>query len=69
MLRKHFQHTINHKAYIFGGLNGSESNNFSCYEYNTQTNSWGFGPSIQNYPQNEWTAFPASGNIPNSNET
>lgn len=60
--------TINHKAYIFGGLNGSESNNFSCYEYNTQTNSWGFGPSIQNYPQNEWTAFPASGNIPNSNE-
>ena len=60
--------TVNNKAYIFGGLNGSGNNNFSCYEYNTQTNSWGFGPSIQNYPQNEWTAFPASGNIPNSNE-
>jgi len=59
--------TLNNKAYIFGGLNGSESNNFSCYEYNTQTNSWGFGPSIQNYPQNEWSAFPASGStlLPN----
>ena len=53
--------TVNNKAYIFGGLNGSGNNNFSCYEYNHQTNSWGFGPSIQNYPQNEWTAFGASG--------
>ncbi len=61
--------TVNNKAYIFGGLNGSGNNNFSCYEYNTQSNSWGFGPSIQNYPQNEWTAFPASGSTLNPNET
>jgi len=53
--------TVNHKVYIFGGLNGS-GNNFSCYEFNTQTNSWGFGPSIQNYPGNEWSAYAASGN-------
>ena len=53
--------TVNHKVYIFGGLNGS-GNNFSCYEFNTQTNSWNFGPSIQNYPGNEWSAYAASGN-------
>lgn len=52
--------TANHKAYIFGGLNGSGTNNFSCYEYNTQTNSWGFGPTIQNYPVNEWVAGAAN---------
>ena len=52
--------TVNHKVYIFGGLNGSGANNFSCYEYNTQTNSWGFGPSIQNYPVNEWVAGAAN---------
>ena len=52
--------TANNKAYIFGGLNGSGNNNFSCYEYNHQTNSWGFGPSIQNYPPNVWTAFAAN---------
>jgi len=52
--------TVNHKAYIFGGLNGDGTNNFSCYQYNTQTNSWDFGPSIQNYPVNEWVAAAAN---------
>ena len=52
--------TVNHKAYIFGGLNGDGTNNFSCYQYNTQTNSWDFGPSIQNYPVNEWVAGAAN---------
>mgnify|MGYP001037740462 FL=1 len=60
--------TVNNKAYIFGGLNGSGNNNFSCYEYNTQTNSWGFGPSIQNYPQNEWTAYAGYGSTLTPNE-
>ncbi|NMC98861.1 MAG: T9SS type A sorting domain-containing protein [Bacteroidales bacterium] len=52
--------TLNNKVYIFGGLNGSGTNNFSCYQYNTQTNSWDFGPSIQNYPVNEWVAGAAN---------
>ena len=52
--------TANHKVYIFGGLNGSGTNNFSCYEFSVSTNSWGFGPSIQNYPANEWVACAAN---------
>ncbi len=50
-----------HTAYIFGGNSGNGGNNFACYEYNTQTNSWNFGPSIRNYPQNEWSAYPLTG--------
>ena len=61
--------TVNHKTYLFGGIDNNGNNNFECYEYNTQTNSWGFGPSIQNYPQNEWSAFAASGSTLNPNET
>ncbi len=60
--------TLNNKVYIFGGLNGSGTNNFSCYEFSTSTNSWGFGPNIQNYPQNEWSAFPATGRTLLDNE-
>jgi len=61
--------TLNNKVYIFGGLNGSGTNNFSCYEFNTQNNSWNFGPNIQNYPQNEWSAFAATGSTLLDNET
>ncbi len=60
--------TVNHKTYLFGGLDNNGNNNFECYEYNHQNNSWGFGPSIQNYPQNEWTAFGATGSTLNPNE-
>jgi hypothetical protein len=52
--------TANHKVYIFGGLNDSGTNNFACYQYNYQTNSWDFGPSIQNFPVNEWVADAAN---------
>ena len=60
--------TANNKVYIFGGIDENGNNNFSSYEYNTQYNYWGFGPNIQNYPQNEWTGFSASGNTLNPNE-
>jgi hypothetical protein len=60
--------TTNHKVYLFGGIDDQGNNNFECYEYNTQNNSWGFGPSIQNYPANEWTGYAASGNTLNPNE-
>ena len=60
--------TANNSWYIFGGLNASGTNNFSCYKFNTQTNSWDFGPNIQNYPQNDWSAFAATGRTLLDNE-